>query len=68
MAYTQVDLDALDAEIADVRLVKQQTHGDRSATYRDLDELLTLRSLMAAQIAAAAGTSRTRYVTTDKGV
>lgn len=68
MAYTQADLDALDAEIAAARLVKQDTRGDRSTTYRDLDELLALRAQMAAAVAASSGKSRVRYATTSKGV
>jgi hypothetical protein len=65
MAYTQADLDLLDAEIATIRTVKQTTHSDQSTTFRDLDELLKLRSIMAA---AVAGGSRTRYAATSKGV
>lgn len=65
MAYTQADLDALDAEIAKVRTVKSTTFGDQSTTFRSLDELLKLRAVMAAQVA---GQNRTRYGSTSKGV
>lgn len=64
MAYTQADLDALDAEIAKVRLVKSTTFADQSTTFRDLDDLLKLRAVMS----AAVNGSRTRYATTTKGV
>lgn len=64
MAYTQADLDELDAEIAKVRTVKSTTFGDQSTTFRDLDEMLKLRAVMAAQV----NSSRTRYATTKKGV
>lgn len=65
MAYTQADLDALDADIAKVRLVKSTTFSDQSTTFRDLDELLKLRAIMAQ---AVSGGSRTRFAATDKGV
>lgn len=69
MAYTQADLDALDAEIAIVRTVKAQTTGDQSTTFRDLDELLKLRSLMAQSVATSVGGApRTRFATVNKGV
>lgn len=68
MPYSQADLDALDAEIAATRAAKATQSGDQSTTFRDLDEILALRSVMAAAIATAAGTSRTRYVTTCKGL
>jgi hypothetical protein len=64
MAYTQADLDALDADIAKVRLVKATTFENQSTTFRDLDELLKLRAVMA----AAVNGNRTRFVSTSKGV
>lgn len=68
MAYTQADIDALDAEIAQVRVVKATTFSDQSTTFRDLDELLRLRAVMAAAVNANAGGSRTRYGATSKGI
>ena len=68
MAYTQADIDALDAEIAKVRVAKSVTFGDQSTTFRDLDELLSLRAVMAQQIATASGASRTRLAAFSKGV
>jgi hypothetical protein len=68
MAYTQADLDALDAEIATVRTVKSTSFSDQSTTFRDIDELLALRAVMAQQIATAAGASKTRYAATSKGI
>lgn len=65
MAYTQADLDALDSEIAKVRLVKSTTFADQSTTFRDLDELLKLRSVMAQ---AVSGGSQTRYAAASKGI
>lgn len=68
MAYTQADLDALDADIAKVRLIDSTTFADQSTKFRSLDDLLKLRAVMAQSIAAAAGTSRTRLAATSKGV
>lgn len=69
MAYTQADLDALDLEIATVRTVKATTTADQSTTFRDLDEMLKLRAIMAQAIAASAtGSSRTRYASVSKGL
>ena len=68
MAYTQADLDALDSEIAQVRLIDTTQFADQSTKFRSLDELLKLRAVMAQAIAAAAGTSRTRLAATSKGV
>lgn len=68
MAYTQADLDAIDAEISSIRAVQAQTNGDRSTTFRPLEEMYTERARVAGILAAAAGTTRTRYVTTNKGV
>ncbi len=63
MAYTQADLDALDAEIATIRMVKATTFDNQSTTFRDLDELLKLRTVMAQSIAGAV---RTRYAVVRK--
>lgn len=68
MPYTQADLDALDAEIDSIRTVDSQTNADRSVKFRSLDELYRERARIAAAIATAAGTTRTRYASTSKGV
>lgn len=68
MAYSQADLDALDAEIDKVRLVESQSIADRSVRYRPLSELYTERARIADAIASAAGRTRTRFVATSKGV
>jgi hypothetical protein len=64
MAWTQADLDELDAKIKAIEAVKATSFADQSTTFRDLDELLKLRALMAASVA---GSSRTRYAATSKG-
>jgi len=68
MAYTQADLDTIDAEIAKIRTVKAMTEADRSVTFRSLEELTTERARIAAALSAAAGVSRVRYAATSKGV
>ncbi|OFW05658.1 MAG: hypothetical protein A3H96_11395 [Acidobacteria bacterium RIFCSPLOWO2_02_FULL_67_36] len=65
MAYTQADLDALDAEINTIRAVKAHSFADQSTTFRDLEELYKERERIARSIA---GGSRTRYVATSKGL
>jgi hypothetical protein len=68
MAYTQADLDALDLEISKVRLIDTASFADQSTKFRSLEELLSLRAVMAQSIATAAGTTRTRLAATSKGV
>lgn len=68
MAYTQADLDAIDAEIATIRTTKSLAIADRSTTFRDLEEMYAERRRIAQQIATDAGTpGHIRYATTDKG-
>lgn len=66
MAYTQADLDAIDAEIATIRTVKATTFGDQSTTFRDLKELYAERERIAR--ALTSGGSRTRVAAVRKGV
>ena len=61
MAWTQEDLDKLDDEIRKVQTIKATAFGDQSTTFRDLDELLKLRAVMAARI------NTTRLGATSKG-
>jgi hypothetical protein len=71
MAYTQAQLDALDADIANFGIVEQTSFADQATRFRSLDELLKLRAVMAAAVAAQTSTtggSRTRYAAFDKGV
>lgn len=68
MAWTQADIDALDAEIAVARSVQSATYSDQQVQFRPLDDLLKLRAAMAAAVAAAEGTGTTRYAATSKGV
>ncbi len=69
MALSQVDLDRLDQAIASNSLEVQ--FGERRVRYRSIDELLSARAHVAAQIAAAAqssGRATSRYTfTTFRG-
>lgn len=67
MAYTQADLDAIDAKIEKIRGVKATSLADRSVTF-DLDGLVKERARIAAALAASSGVSRVRYAATSKGV
>jgi hypothetical protein len=64
MAWTQADLDELDEKIKAIEAVKATSFGDQSTTFRDLDELLKLRAVMAQSLTGAV---RTRYAATSKG-
>lgn len=55
MAYTQADLDRLDAAIASSSLEVQ--YGDRRIRYRSMDELIAARNHVASQLAAAVATA-----------
>lgn len=57
MAYTQTDLDNLDAAIADGNLTVRMA--DRLVTRRSVEELLAMRAHVAAQLQAQTNASRT---------
>lgn len=70
MAYTQADLDKLDADIAATGIVESTEFADQKTNFRPVGDMLKLRAVMAAQIAAASSTtggSRTRYASVSKG-
>lgn len=56
MAYTQTDLDTLDAAIKDSKLSVRM--GDRMVTYRSLDELTKARAHVATVLASQSNASR----------
>ena len=70
MAWTQADLDKLDAAIAAGGIMQSMTFaGGDSYTFRTVDEMLKLRAVMQQALAAAAGVStKTRYAAYSKGV
>lgn len=65
---TQADIDDLDAQIAEVQVVKSTTMADQQVVFRDLQELNAQRALLVQRLAAQAGSTRTRYASTSKGV
>lgn len=68
MAWTQAQLDALDAAIA--QGARQVQYADRAITYSSMAEMMDLRQRMADEIAEAAGTPRPRQfrIYTAKGL
>jgi hypothetical protein len=70
MAWTQSDVDALKAAIADGRGARSITFGDQSVTFGTVDEMLKLLAVMQADVTASTtGTStRRRLAATCKGV
>lgn len=64
--WTQADLDKLDAAIADGAAIQSMTFGDQTYTFRSLEELLKLRSLMQQEVSGSK--SKRRLATTRKGV
>ena len=67
MAWTQSQLDAIEAAIASGELTVR--FGDRTVTYRSMDELLQARAVIKESIDASAGnaTDRIAFAQTSKG-
>jgi len=65
MAWTQSDVDALKAAIKTGVLMSR--HGETMQTFRSLDEMRETLRMMEAEVAAAAGTVRTRQVRFQTG-
>jgi hypothetical protein len=67
MAWTQSQLDAIEAAIASGELTVR--FGDRTVTYRSMDELLQARAVIKEAIDAGAGKVADRFVfaQTSKG-
>jgi len=69
MAWTQADIDALDAAIAGWGAIKSFSFGDQTFERDELDQVLKLRAVIQAALNAAAGTSKAyRLAATSKGV
>lgn len=66
MAWTTADRDKLKAAIAAGGIVQSMTFGNQTFTFRSMDDMLQLLSLMEQEVAPAG--SRTRYAVVDKGV
>jgi hypothetical protein len=66
MAFTQAQLDALDAAIAGGELtVKYQ---DKQVTYRSLDEMTRIRDMMRKDLGLVTATSTRVYASHSKGL
>ena len=69
MAWTQTDLDALDAAIAAGKGARSIAFSDQVVTFNSIADMLALRAAMKGEIEQAAGTSRRyRLAATSKGV
>ena len=64
MAWTQSDVDALEAAIK--QGVRTVSYADRTVTYHSLDEMLRLRNVMQNSATGSAGVSST-FAKFDKG-
>jgi hypothetical protein len=65
MAWTQTDVDTLKQAIVDRKGAKSIAFSDQVVTFESFEDMLKLLSVMQAEVA---GTSRTRYASTSKGV
>lgn len=65
MPFTQADVDALRQAIVDRKGAKSIQFSDQLVTFESYDDMLKLLSVMERQVA---GTSRTRFAATCKGV
>ncbi len=67
MAWSQAQIDAIEAAIASGELTVR--FGDRTVTYRSMEELLQARSLIKEALAAESGTATDRFsfAQTSKG-
>lgn len=66
MAYTQSQLDILDAAIAQGALVVK--YGDKEVTYRSLKDMYQIRETMLLELGFIGTTSRRSYATFSKGL
>ena len=67
MPWTQEDYDTLKAALVDRKGARSITFSDQSVTFDSIDDMLKLLAIIQAEVAGA-GTSRTRYAATSKGV
>lgn len=66
MAWTQADVDKLKAAIASGAAVQSIAFADQTFTFRSLDEMLKLLSVMQAEVNG--GSKAYRLASTSKGV
>jgi hypothetical protein len=65
MAWTQQDIDTLQQAVLDRKGARSITFSDQTVVFDSVDDMLKLLAVMQQQ---AAGTSRTRYAATSKGL
>jgi hypothetical protein len=65
MAFTQAQLDALEAAITGGEL--KVKYGDKEVTYRTLDEMIRIRDMMRRDLGLASATNSRVYMTHSKG-
>lgn len=69
MAWTQADVDALKAALADGRGVRQITFGDQTIQFNSPSDMLDLLAVMQQDVQTTAGTRKGfRVAATSKGV
>lgn len=69
MAWSQSDIDALKAAIADGRGARVITFGDQSVTFNSIDDMLKLLAVMQGDVNASSGAqTRSRVAAFCKGV
>lgn len=68
MPWTQGDIDTLKQAIVDRKGARTIAFSDQSVTFDSIDDMLKLLAGMGAEVAAAAGKTRTRFAATSKGV
>lgn len=68
MAWTQSDIDTLKAAIVAGKGARSIAFGDQVITFHSLTEMRELLADMQADVSSAAGTSRSRFAATSKGV
>lgn len=66
MAFTQQQLDTLDAAIAQGALVVK--YGDKEVTYRSLTDMIRLRNMMAESLGVLAPTAGRKFAQFSKGL
>jgi len=68
MAFTQSDIDAFKVAMAASKGALSIEFGDQKLVFRSMDDMEAYLRMMQRDVAAAAGTPRTRYAAYSKGV
>jgi len=68
MAWTEADVATLKQALLDRQGVRTIVFSDQSVTFDSISDMLKLLAIMQAEVDVVAGTSRTRYAATSKGV